>query len=130
MSPTYADLMTADDGSGRQRSYLATEDNFRFIKDLTTRNLIVPVVGNFAGPTALRAVAAYLKQQKQIVSVYYLSNVEQYLRQDGIWDAFCANAAMLPIDKSSVFIRSERGGGGFSLNVVPMAPDVAPCAAR
>ena len=30
----HADLMTADDGSGRQRSYLATEDSFRFIKDL------------------------------------------------------------------------------------------------
>jgi len=31
--PTYADLMTASDGTGRNRSYLATEDNFRFLKD-------------------------------------------------------------------------------------------------
>ena len=128
--PTYADLMTADDGTGKRRSYLATEENFKFLKDLETRNLIIPVVGNFAGPKALRAVATYLKQHKQIVSVFYLSNVEQYLRQDGIWDAFCANAATLPIDKSSVFIRSERGGAGFGLDVMPMAPDLAACAGK
>jgi hypothetical protein len=38
------------------------------------------------------------------------------------------NAATLPIDKSSVFIRSERGGAGFGLDVMPMAPDLAACA--
>ena len=75
-------------------------------------------------------MATYLKQHKQIVSVFYLSNVEQYLRQDGIWDAFCANAATLPIDKSSVFIQSERGGAGFGLDVMPMAPDLASCAGK
>jgi hypothetical protein len=129
-SPTYADLMTADDGAGRQRSYLATEDHFTFMKDLETRNMLVPVVGNFAGPKALRAVAAWLKQKDQIVSVFYLSNVEQYLRQDNIWDAFCANAATLPIDKTSTFIRSVRGGGGFELALAPIAPDVARCSGR
>ena len=33
----------------------------------------------------------------------------------------------LPIDKTSVFIRSQRGGGGFDLDVVPIGPDVARC---
>ena len=61
--PTYADLMTANDGTGRMRSYLATEENFKFMKDLETRNMLVPVVGNFGGPKALRAVASYLKQK-------------------------------------------------------------------
>src|SRR6185295_9828182 len=32
--PTYADLMTADDGAGRNRSFLASEDNFKVLKDL------------------------------------------------------------------------------------------------
>jgi hypothetical protein len=36
--PTYADLMTATDGSGVARSYLANEENFQFMKDLETRN--------------------------------------------------------------------------------------------
>jgi len=129
--PTYADLMTADDGTGRNWSYLATEENFRIVKDLEMRNMLVPVVGNFAGPKALRGVAAYLKQHNQVVSAFYLSNVEQYLRQDGIWDAFCANAATLPFDAKSVFIRSNRGGNAvFDLDVAPSAAEVKTCAGR
>jgi hypothetical protein len=129
-SPTYTELMTTNDGTGKERSFLATEENFAFIKDLETRNLIVPIVGNFAGPKALRAVAAYLKEKKQIVSVFYLSNVEQYLRQDDIWNTFCANAATLPIDKSSVFIRSQRADSGFKLSAMAMEPELTACPAK
>jgi hypothetical protein len=136
--PTYADLMTATDDNGVNRSYLASEENFRFIKDLHARNLIVPVVGNFGGPTALRAVAAYLKQQGMVVSAFYASNVEQYLERDGLWPTFCANAATLPADARSVLIRSTRGGfagfarglqgGGFRLELLSIAPEMATCA--
>src|SRR6185503_9917803 len=101
------------------RSYLASEESFRFMKDLESRNLLVPVVGNFGGPKALRAVGAYLKEKEAIVSAFYLSNVEQYLRQDGIWGNFCANVASLPLDETSTFIRSVRRVGdplpGFGL---------------
>src|SRR5207244_11045919 len=45
---TYADLMTATDAQGVFRSYLATEENFEFMKSLETNNMLVPVVGNFA----------------------------------------------------------------------------------
>ncbi len=61
-TPSYADLMSMRDGDGKQRSYLATEESFRFLKDLQTRNLVVPVVGNFGGPTALRAIGKYLRE--------------------------------------------------------------------
>src|SRR5947207_968222 len=53
---TYASLMMAQDGTGQNRSYMANEENFKFIKDLETRNLIVPVVGDFGGEKAIRAV--------------------------------------------------------------------------
>ena len=109
--PTYADLMTATDASGQTRSYLANEENFRFMKDLEARNLLVPVVGNFAGPKAIRTVGQYLTEKGATVSAFYLSNVEQYLRMDGIWDAFCANVATLPLDQTSRFIRSVRRVG-------------------
>lgn len=108
--PTYADLMTATDAGGQSRSYLATEDRFAFVKDLEARNMLVPVVGNFGGPRAIRRVGAYVKEHGATVSAFYLSNVEQYLRMDGLWGTFCANAATLPLDERSVFIRSVRGG--------------------
>ena len=78
-----------------------------------SRNLVVPVVGDFGGPKAIRAVGHYLKSRGGTVGAFYLSNVEQYLYQDGKWDAFCRNVATLPLDQSSTFIRSQSGGGGF-----------------
>jgi hypothetical protein len=132
--PTYADLMTATDAGGQPRSYLATEDRFAFLRDLETRNVIVPVVGNFGGPRAIRRVGAYLKEKGAIVSAFYLSNVEQYLRQDSLWSTFCGNVAALPLDETSTFIRSVRGGRsgqpfGFGLNpeLAAMAAEVKEC---
>jgi len=138
--PTYAELMMGSDGAGRNRSYLASEDTFRTVKDLQTRNMIVPVVGNFGGPKAIRAVAAWLKQKETIVSTFYTSNVEQYLRQDGIFGNFCASSSTLPLDAKSVFVRSARAGfagqaevvgagGNFNLEVKPMKSDLASCTA-
>ena len=100
------------DQKGENRSYLATEENFRFLKDFEERNLLVPVVGNFAGSKALRAVGQYLRDHGATVSAMYLSNVEDYLNQDGIWTYFCANVAAMPLDETSTFIRSSRQGGG------------------
>jgi hypothetical protein len=108
--PTYAELMVATDDASIPRSFLATEENFAVIKELHSRNLIVPVVGNFAGPKAIRAVGKYLKARDAIVGAFYVSNVEQYLSREGGIDEFCANVAALPLDDSSTFIRSERGG--------------------
>jgi hypothetical protein len=129
-SPDYADLMTATDRAGVARSYLATEEGFRFLKDLEQRNLVVPVVGDFAGPKAIRAVGQYLRQRGATVSAFYLSNVEQYLIQDGKWGLFCRNVAALPLDETSTFIRSSGGrgrgfgGGGFVSTLGEMLDEV------
>jgi hypothetical protein len=134
--PTYAELMSATDGAGKNRSYLATESAFEIVKDLETRNLIIPIVGNFAGPKALRAVGAWLKEHQAAVSIFYVSNVEQYLKDGGIWDKFCSNAAAIPFDGASRFIRSERGGfrgqrrvsgSGFHIELVPIKPELVSC---
>ncbi|MCC7009387.1 MAG: hypothetical protein IT184_11255 [Acidobacteria bacterium] len=108
---TYAALMTVTDNAGAATSYLASEEAFAFLRALEARNLVVPIVGNFGGPKALRAVGAYVREHGAVVGAFYLSNVEQYLNQDGIWSTFCANVATMPLDESSTFIRS--GGGGF-----------------
>ena len=114
--------MVADDGKGQHRSFLASDENFMVLKELHEKNLLVPVVGNFAGPKALRAVGRYLKEREATVSAFYLSNVEQYLQREGSWYAFCANVATLPLDASSTFIRSVRNstfGAGVGLDSRP-----------
>jgi hypothetical protein len=108
--PTYVEMMIATDSASVPRSYLASEEQFAQIKDLQTRNLVVPVVGNFAGPKALRAIGDYLKRHHALVGAYYVSNVEQYLAREGALERFCDNVAGLPLDDASTFIRSERGG--------------------
>jgi hypothetical protein len=105
--------MTAADQTGVHRAYLATESNFLFLKDLETRNLIVPIVGDFGGPKALRSIGAFLRSRDATVAAFYLSNVEQYLEQDGKETAFCGNVRTLPLNESSTFIRSSSRFGGY-----------------
>jgi len=111
--PTYEDMITQTDWDNSPRSYLATEDNYRFIKGLEEKNLIVPVMGDFAGAKALRAVGRYVRERGSVVSAFYVSNVEQYLFQDGKFDAFARNVATLPIDARSTFIRSVSSRFGY-----------------
>jgi hypothetical protein len=111
--PTYEDLMLQTDLEGVPHGYLATEAHFRALKTLQERNLIVPVVGNFAGPKALRAVGRYVRDHRSTVQTFYVSNVEQYLFQDGLFDAFARNVATLPINASSTFIRSVSSRSGY-----------------
>jgi hypothetical protein len=110
----YRDLMVQSDGSGQGFSYLGSEEKFTFLKELERKNLVIPVVGNFSGPKALRAVGAYLKSHQATVTAFYLSNVESYLQRGGTWMEFCANVSTMPLDENSVFIRpSGRGMGGL-----------------
>ena len=84
------------------------------------------------GPKAIRAIGRYLKEKEGVVSAFYLSNVEMYLEQDGIKDVFCRNVATLPIDSSSTFILSGRGGrfglgSGLNSGLGSMASEVKSC---
>jgi hypothetical protein len=116
-NPTYADLMSIDDGAGQNRSYLATEENYRVVRDLERKNLIVPLVGDFGGPKTVKAVGRYLRDHDATVTAFYLSNVEQYLFEDNKAANFYDNVATLPLDSTSTFIRTfsgTRDGGGFA----------------
>ena len=104
--PTYQDLMSASDQDGQQRSYLANETLYGNLRAMELRNLIIPLVGDFAGPKALRDVGAYLAAHNTVVGTIYTSNVEQYLFQYETWRAYYANVGTLPIDERSTFVRS------------------------
>lgn len=103
---TFADLTGwASDDWGEPQSFLSTEQNFQAVKALHEKNLVVPVSGDFAGPKAIRAIGDYLQTRGAVVSAFYVSNVEQYLFQDGKARAFYDNVAALPVNDRSVFIR-------------------------
>jgi hypothetical protein len=104
--PSYADLMTERDGVGRNWNFLAGEDQFRAIQAMEKNNLIVPLVGDFAGDKAIRSVARYVQEHGSRVRAFYTSNVEQYLFQDNKnWKRFYDNVLVLPTDSTSSFIQ-------------------------
>jgi hypothetical protein len=104
--PDYRRLLLETDLDSRRASFLARESDFRFVQALEERNLVIPVVGDFAGEKALAAIGRYLEQQGVRVSAFYTSNVEQYLFGGGTFDRFARNVAALPHDDRSVIIRS------------------------
>jgi hypothetical protein len=68
-----------------------------------------------------------------MVSAFYLSNVEQFLVQDGKWNNFCSSTSTLPLDDTSFFIRSGRGrnlygaAGVQNSSTAKMILDLMPC---
>ena len=111
--PTYAELMLQTDLRGINHSYLASEEQFKVLKDYETRNLIVPLVGDFAGERTLRAVGQYLKDHDATVTAFYTSNVEQYLFQGDGWRKFFVNVSTMPSDEHSTFIRAYFNRMGY-----------------
>ena len=81
------------------------------LSELEKNNAIVPIVGDFGGPKAIRAIGKYLGDHGATVSAFYTLNVEMYLFQTDAWTRFYANVGALPIDAKSTFIRSISSGG-------------------
>jgi hypothetical protein len=101
---TYTNLMTATDRNGQPWSYLSSEAAYQYVRELHRKNLIIPLVGDFAGASTLRKVSDYLKERNSTVAAFYVSNVEYYLSGPTL-KRFQANVSDLPIDESSIFIR-------------------------
>ena len=104
--PNYMELMTATDLDGQNHSYVASEENFRALREFERNNLLVPIVGDFGGDKAIEAVGRYLREHGATVNFFYTSNVEQYLFQTDAWQRYYRNVAMLPVDNNSTFIRA------------------------
>jgi hypothetical protein len=109
--PTYRDLLAGRDAEGEQASYLTSEARYRAVRRLQERGLIVPVVGDFAGPTALRAIGDELRARGERVTAFYTSNVEYYLWQDGSFGRFAGHVAALPWHPRGAIVRSHFSGG-------------------
>jgi hypothetical protein len=123
LRPSYARLMTMPDMTGQVRSYLNGEGAFAFVRALQQRNLILPVVGDFGGPDALRRIAAYVSERRDVVRAFYGSNVAVYLTNRQM-HGFCANLAAMPVARNTSFIDSK-SVIRFAKRLESCAPDTA-----
>jgi hypothetical protein len=127
-SPGYRVLMTATDGQGRNWSYLATRENYDRVRGMQIKNLIVPLVGDFGGPKALRMAGQYLRDHGAVVNVFYLSNVEDYLQP--VLAGYERNIAALPKASNSTFIHVSLGSNSFRPWLTPMSQFTPPLSIR
>ena len=97
---------------------------------MQVENRIVPIVGNLAGPKALRRIGAYAREKSLVLGAFYTSNVEQYLGRGGDLDKFAENVKALPRDAKSLIIRSSFGyysrrmnGGSYSEQLIQLVEE-------
>lgn len=117
--PTFESLLLQTDRTGQPQSYLSTEELFQWMKRFEAENRLIPIVGDFAGSKALKAVANFLQKNGLMVSTFYTSNVEYYLFENSQWRPYVANVRGLPTTQDAVFIRAyfSNAGGAHPLNV-------------
>ncbi len=104
--PTYRQLVLETDAEGRQASYLATPETYATVRDLQLANRVIPVVGDLAGPKAVREIGQVLREYGLSLSAIYTSNVEFYLWRSGTFSTWVDNLASVPAHDDALVIRS------------------------
>lgn len=104
--PTYRTLVLTRSPSGRFGSFLDSAADYAFVRDMSRAQRIVPVVGDFAGPHALRAIGDWVRAHVLTVTAFYTSNVEFYLLRSDAFARFAASVRTLPRRPESVLIRA------------------------
>jgi hypothetical protein len=112
---TFANITSNKDFAGVERSFLANNANYQIVRAMHLKNLVIPIVGDFAGTHALRSIGNYLREHGTTVTAFYVSNVEDYLGRAGNQPAFGANVAALPTNAQSVLLRGS--GGSWHCNI-------------
>ncbi|PYS53761.1 MAG: hypothetical protein DMG13_11400 [Acidobacteria bacterium] len=104
--PTFEDILLETDQQGRRQNYLSSEELFQWLKKFQAENRVIPIVGDFAGPHAFKAISGFLRANGLRLSVFYTSNVEFYLFGRPTWARYVANVRGFPLSNDAVFIRS------------------------
>jgi hypothetical protein len=103
--PTLASLISGSTPEGEKLGFLANETTFRRIQRLEAVGGVVPIVGSVTGPV-LERVADELHRRGTQLGALYLSNVEQYLFENGVWHRWISKLRKLPIHPEAILIRS------------------------
>jgi hypothetical protein len=104
--PSYRTLLLAKDLDGRPSHFLSRPDDYDHVRRLAREGRLIPVVGDFAGPHALKAVGKFAREQGETVTAFYVSNVEFYLLRGDLFPSYVENVRALPLAESSQFIRA------------------------
>lgn len=102
--PTFEQIILAKTPSGLQKSFLADLNSYNYVREMHAKNLIIPLIGDFAGKKTFKKIASYLTKNQLSVSAFYVSNVESCLSQ-AQYEKFMSNLKSLPINNNSVVIR-------------------------
>jgi hypothetical protein len=104
--PSYRSLLVARGPDGASAHFLARPEDYDYVRKLSIEGRLVPVVGDFAGTHALSAVGSFTRTRGEVVTAFYVSNVEFYLLRDGSFARYAENVRSLPRSESSRFIRA------------------------
>jgi hypothetical protein len=104
--PSLRTLLAARAPDGKRLGFLAAEPVFADVRRLHRESRVVPVVGDFAGSIAMRGIAEELRERRIELGALYVSNVEQYLFEQGKFRRWLGNLAALPTHRDAVMIRS------------------------
>jgi len=108
--PTYRELLLETDRQGNPWNFLVSEDDFQFVRSLQKRDLVIPVVGDLSGRSALVAIGRMMSERGDRLSAFYASNVEYYLFREGTFSKFVDNLSHLPHTNRSLLIRAIFAG--------------------
>ena len=131
MYPTAGRLLRSRNRLGQPAHFLARENWYQSVRDAQIGDRVIPLVGDFAGPTALSRLSDWLRHRSLTVSAFYASDVEFFLLRSGRFAAYVDNLAKLPWSEDAVLIRTstreiphpERQPGDSSTTVLrPVAP--------
>jgi len=103
--PTLGENFAARDPEGKPASFMATEETYGRVRRMVMENRVVPVVGDFGGKHALRAVAVDMTTRGLSLGVFYASNVEQYLFEQKTYGTFVESVRAMPRDDESLVVR-------------------------
>ena len=103
--PTLGENLAARDLDGAPASFFASEETYARVRRLVIENRVLPVVGDFGGKHALRAVAGDMRTRGATLGVFYTSNVEQYLFEQKTYGSFVESMRAMPSDDASLIVR-------------------------
>jgi len=104
--PTYRDFLLATDQNGRNWNFLNDDWQFQRLKTMQTNNLIIPIVGDLTGEQSLSTIAEFAKKRRKSITTIYISNAEQFIFEEKLFDQYMNNIKNLPKNSSSLLIRT------------------------